>query len=158
MKKIKIVSGAYGYHPAGAASVKLITAESGPIDVSDTEAARLVRMNVAVIVSETDDAAQEARDKAVATAAETSADTAPCVNMDETESAAEGQETPRLDAEQLKELTNAKLRELAEDMGIDCSKLRTKAQLIAAICDEPLEDCIVEADEPPVLEAGVPVV
>ena len=71
---------------------------------------------------------------------------------------AEGQETPRLDAEQLKELTNAKLRELAEDMGIDCSKLRTKAQLIAAICDEPLEDCIVEADEPPVLEAGVPVV
>lgn len=38
-----------------------------------------------------------------------------------------------LDPEQLGELTNAQLKELAEDMGIDTKKLTTKAKLIEAI-------------------------
>ena len=38
--------------------------------------------------------------------------------------------------------TNAKLKELAEEMGINTAKLKTKAQLIAAITDVPLEDAI----------------
>lgn len=75
---------------------------------------------------------------------------------------AEDPETAHLDPDQLKELTNAKLRELAEDMGIDTSKLKTKAQLIAAIANVPLEDAIPEDDEddgeePPELGAEEPV-
>ena len=38
-----------------------------------------------------------------------------------------------LDPEQLGELTNAQLKELAEEMGIDTKKLTTKAKLIEAI-------------------------
>lgn len=38
-----------------------------------------------------------------------------------------------LDTEQLEELTNAKLKDLAEEMGIDTKKLTTKAKLIEAI-------------------------
>ena len=76
-----------------------------------------------------------------------------------------GAETAHLDPEQLKELTNAKLRELAEDIGIDTAKLKTKAQLIAAITDVPLEDAISENDggvddgeAPPALTPEAPVV
>lgn len=75
---------------------------------------------------------------------------------------AEGEEIARLDPEQLKELTNAKLRKLAEDMGIDTTKLKTKPQLIAAIANVPLESAIPEDDEddgeePPELGAEEPV-
>ena len=62
-------------------------------------------------------------------------------------------------------LTNAKLTELAKEMGIDTAKLKTKAQLIAAITDVPLEDAIAEDDDgvddgeaPPVLTPEAPVV
>ena len=78
---------------------------------------------------------------------------------------AEGAESARLDPEQLKTLTNAKLTELARDMGIDTAKLKTKAQLIAAITDVPLEDAIAEDDDgvddgeaPPVVAPEAPVV
>ena len=60
---------------------------------------------------------------------------------------AEGKETAHLDPEQLKEFTNAKLKELAEEMGIDTAKLKTKAQLIAAITDVPLEDAISSEED-----------
>lgn len=50
-------------------------------------------------------------------------------------------------------------------MGIDTAKLKTKAQLIAAITDVPLEDAISEDDDgvddgeaPPVLTPEAPVV
>jgi len=78
---------------------------------------------------------------------------------------AEGTESAHLDPEQLKTLTNAKLTELAKEMGIDTAKLKTKAQLIAAITDVPLEDAIAEDDDgvddgeaPPVLTPEAPVV
>ena len=86
------------------------------------------------------------------------------MNPPKDENGAEGAETAHLDPEQLQSLTNAKLRELAEDMGIDTVKLRTKAQLIAAITDIPLEDAISEEDgaddseAPPEIEAEAPVV
>lgn len=78
---------------------------------------------------------------------------------------AEDAESAHLDPEQLKTLTNAKLAELAKEMGIDTAKLKTKAQLIAAITDVPLEDAIAEDDDgvddgeaPPVLTPEAPVV
>ena len=60
-----------------------------------------------------------------------------------------------LDPEQLKELTNAKLKELAEEMGIDTAKLKTKAQLIAAITDVPLENAISGEEDDEGAPAGL---
>lgn len=169
MAKVKIVSGAYGYKPAGAVSVKAITAESGPIEVSDAEAERLVRLKVAVIVDAPAEVTPEMPPAAVATAHAAEEAAGECMDTPDGESETEGQETACLDAEQLKGMTVAELRALAEDMGIDCSRLRTKAQLIAAICDVPIEDCIEEeaaedeeagddGEEPPELTAEAPVV
>lgn len=77
------------------------------------------------------------------------------VNTPSEENGAEGKETAHLDPEQLKELTNDRLRELAEDMGINPGKLKTKAQLIDAITAvevAPGEDAL------PVFGAEAPVV
>ena len=80
-------------------------------------------------------------------------------NLPQRETGAEGDERARLDPEQLKELTNDKLRELAIDLGIDTAKLKTKAQLIEAITAEDVtpgdED---EDDAPPELAPEAPVV
>ena len=153
MTKVKIISGAYGYRMNG--HVRAITREDDPIEVADSEAKRLVEMGVAAFAV---DAVQESRREEVATAQDDEADVCPSSDMPDDESPAEGTETAHLDEQQLTEMTNAQLRQLAEDMGIDCAKLRTKAQLIAAIANIPLEDAIEEdGDEPPKLEAEEPV-
>lgn len=51
-----------------------------------------------------------------------------------------------LDPEQLEGMTNAKLKELAEDMGIDTGKLKTKATLIEAITSVGVDPGPVEDD------------
>ena len=86
-------------------------------------------------------------------------DTGTGENPHQRETGAECDESAHLDPEQLKELTNDRLRELARDMGIDTAKLKTKAQLIEAITAEDVtpgdED---EDDAPPELAPEAPVV
>ena len=92
---------------------------------------------------------------AVATSADGLNSNTTSVNTPSEENGAEGKETAHLDPEQLKELTNDRLRELAEDMGINPGKLKTKAQLIDAITAvevAPGEDAL------PVFGAEAPVV
>ena len=136
MKRVKITDGLYGYRPEGAKHPQPVSA-GGTCLVDDEEAARLVELRVGVVVG---DVPSDDISSAVATPAE-------------------DEEAAHLDPEQLKELTNAKLKELAEEMGIDTAKLKTKAQLIAAITDIPLEDAIPdeEEDAPPDLGAEGPV-
>lgn len=50
MKRIKITVGSYGHRPEGSKSVTLITKQHPPVDVSDAEAERLIKLGVAVIV------------------------------------------------------------------------------------------------------------
>lgn len=132
MKRVKITDGLYGYRPKGAKHPQPAPAGSLCI-VTDAEAARLASIGVGVVL---EDIPEEDITGAVATPAE-------------------GEETARLDPEQLKELTNAKLKELAEEMGIDTAKLKTKAQLIAAITDVPLEDAISGEDDGEGAPAGL---
>lgn len=97
----------------------------------------------------------------VATDAAPVAGDTPCADMPSEENGAESDAEAHLDPEQLKTLTNAKLTELAKEMGIDTAKLKTKAQLISAITDVPLEDAIAEDDDgeaPPVLTPEAPIV
>lgn len=157
MTKIEIICGTYGYRPEG--SRHPIPIDRGGIcEVTEEEAQRLFALNVARPAAEM---------PAPAVATPPAGDDGGRAGADPYNDGegAEGAESARLDPEQLKTLTNAKLTELARDMGIDTTKLKTKAQLIAAITDVPLEDAITEDDDgvddgeaPPVLTPEAPVV
>ena len=112
--------------------------------VTDTEAARLASLGVGVVL---EDIPEEDTAGAVATPVEDEDGAGSGVDTPSQDGPAEGKETAHLDPEQLKEFTNAKLKELAEEMGIDTAKLKTKAQLIAAITDVPLEDAISSEED-----------
>lgn len=89
---------------------------------------RLVALGVAVY-------APKGEEEAVATGCESPIDLMACENTAEDETSVESSETACANADQLQDMTNAKLRELAEEMGIDAKKLKNKAQLIEAIAN-----------------------
>lgn len=151
MKRVKITNGLYGYRPEGAKHPRPVSA-GGLCVVTDTEAARLASLGVGVVL---EDIPEEDTTGAVATPVEGEDDEGACVDTPGQDEPAEGEETARLDPEQLKELTNAKLKELAEEMGIDTANLKTKAQLIAAITDVPLEDAISGEEDDEGAPAGL---
>lgn len=101
---IKIIKGTYGYMTENG-TVKPKTEKDGPFELTKEQEARLVGLGVAEYVQE------------------------PQVDPGQDDIG----ETGHLDPEQLGELTNAQLKELAEKMGIDTKKLTTKAKLIEAI-------------------------
>lgn len=155
--KIEIISGSYGWRKTKDAMPKLVE-RGGICEVDEAEARRLVALGVAAIVHEADEAP-------VASGSTVESGDTPCADMPSEENGAESGAEAHLDPEQLKGLTNAKLAELAKEMGIGTAKLKTKAQLIAAITDVPLEDAIAEDDDgvddgeaPPVLTPEAPVV
>lgn len=157
MMKIEIICGTYGYRPEG--SKHPIPIDRGGIcEVSEEEAQRLFTLCVAR-------PAEETPSPAVATPPTGEDGSGAGADPSNGDEGAEDAESAHLDPEQLKTLTNAKLAELAKEMGIDTAKLKTKAQLIAAITDVPLEDAIAEDDDgvddgeaPPVLTPEAPVV
>ena len=151
MKRVKITNGLYGYRPEGAKHPRPVPAGSLCI-VTDAEAARLASIGVGVVL---EDIPEEGITGAVATPVEGEDDEGAGVDTTDQGGPAEGEETARLYPEQLKELTNAKLKELAEEMGIDTAKLKTKAQLILAITDVPLEDAISGEDDGEGAPAGL---
>lgn len=136
---------------------RIYTPVDGCFEATPEVEERLVAQKVAVFVPE-----EHAED--VATPPAGSDENQACGDTAALNDAAEGEETGHLDPEQLKTMTNGKLCELAQDMGIDTAKLKTKAQLIAAIAEVPLEDAISEDDDarsgevPPALEPEAPVV
>lgn len=130
---IKIIKGTYGYRTERGI-VKPKTAKDGPFSVSPEREAELVAMGVAEY------AQTEPQTEAKAEAQEAEAEQA---------------QAGTLDPAQLKELTNAKLKELAEDMGIDTKDLRTKASLIGAIVSVDVEAGeSVDEDEIPKFDAA----
>ena len=142
---IKIVKGVYGYVDKHG-FVRPKDCNSEPFVTSPEQEARLVKLGVAEYVDEPEKAE-------------------PVNEPAQVQSPEIGEEAAHLDPDQLKELTNAELKKMAEEMSIDTAKLKTKAQLIAAITDVPLEDAIAEDDDgvddgeaPPVLTPEAPVV
>ena len=156
MTRIEIICGTYGHRPEG--SLHPIPIDRGGFcEVPEAEAQRLYALGVAR-------PAEETPSPAVATPPAGEDGSGAGADPSNGDEGAEDAESAHLDPEQLKTLTNAKLAELAKEMGIDTAKLRTKAQLIAAITDIPLEDAISEEDgvddgeAPPVLTPEAPVV
>lgn len=124
MKLIRIINGTYGHRPEGSRYILPVKAGDPPIRVADDKAERLVENKIAEYVDE----------KAVATPQAPSAEDEQRDNMPDGAEGAEddsGDELP--DEESLKKMTKAQLEELAADLGIDLSALRTKADLVEAI-------------------------
>mgnify|MGYP003301700070 CR=1 FL=1 len=137
MKKIKIILGTYGYMKNGIPPVDLIDMNSNPIEVSDAEAERLVKLGVAKEVTEI--------------AVEKHAIT-------------EETATGYLDAESLEEYTIDELKDLASKLGIEFKSKIKKEELIKLIAatevdypvEEDAEDEEADNEEPPVLSAVEP--
>ena len=123
---IRITNGTYGHSPIlpdGSKSryVVPVTRKSGPIDVDPDEAARLVELGVAEYV----------------TGEPVKAEKAP-------EAPAEETVTGHLDGTDLESMSFAELKALAQDMGIETGKIKSKAAMIEAITavevEAPAED------------------
>lgn len=105
---IKIIKGVYGYLDEHG-TVKPKTEQDEPFELSPEKEARLVGLGVAEYVN------------------------TPTSENEAENGQEEAEDVGRLDPEQLEELTNAQLKEMAQEMGIDTKKLTTKAKLIEAI-------------------------
>lgn len=139
---IKIVKGVYGYVDKHG-FVRPKDCNSEPFNTSPEQEARLVKLGVAEYVDE------PAKVPAVGESAQ--------VHIPKNDEA-----VAHLDPDQLKELTNAELKKMAEEMGIDTAKLKTKAQLIEAITavdvapgpDEDGEGVEDDGEVPPTFDAA----
>lgn len=146
MKTVTIISGVYGADN-GKGGVTAI-ARGQTCDVSDAEAARLVTLGVAAM--------------AVATPHEGQTALGAGENTPDSNDAQEGS-TGHMDAEQLAGMTNAQLKQLADDMGLDTSKCNRKADYIALISAGKVivpaenDDTVDDGELPPDLEAEAPV-
>ena len=110
MTKIEIICGTYGYRPDG--SKHPIPIDRGGIcEVSEEEAQRLFALCVAR-------PAEETPSPAVATPPAGEDGSGAGADPSNSGEGAEGAESAHLDPEQLKTLTNAKLTELAKEMGL----------------------------------------
>lgn len=153
MLTVKIISGTYGCKIKGRIVPKDLTSE--PFELEDAEAKRLVSLGVAEIITE-----------GVATGGNGEETNPPSVNLSNDENGSNGENegendiTGHLDAEQLREMTNKELKALAEDMGIDTSKMKVKDDYIQAIVavevSAPADD--ENGENPPDISPEAPVV
>lgn len=139
---IKIVKGVYGYVDKHG-FVRPKDCNSEPFNTSPEQEARLVKLGVAEYVDEP-------------------AKAEPVNEPAQVQSPQNDEAVAHLDPDQLKELTNAELKKMAEEMSIDTSKLKTKAQLIEAITavdvvpgpDEGSEEMEDDGEAPPTFDAA----
>ena len=139
---IKIVKGVYGYVDKHG-FVRPKDCNSEPFNTSPEQEARLVKLGVAEYVDEP-------------------AKAEPVNETAQVQSPKNDEVAAHLDPEQLKELTNAELKKMAEEMSIDTAKLKTKAQLIEAITavdvapgpDEDSEGMEDDGEAPPAFDAA----
>lgn len=162
MKRVKIISGIYGYRPEGAKRPHPVSAGSF-VTVSDEEAARLSDIKVGVIVG-TDAPIDEPPVPAVATPPVDTADDGAGENPPEEVGASEGLvvddaidiEDGHFTIESLMKLTRPNMEKLAEDLGVDVKKCKNKTEIAAALAAVELEPAETD-DEPPAPGVEAPV-
>lgn len=116
-------------------------------EISDAEAARLIGLGVAKCAFSAPTAPETAPADVPATAEGNDTPAA--------EASQNGSEAAHLDPDQLQSMTVAELKKLAADMGIETKQLKTKDELVEAIC---AEDVVPgdESTEAPELSAAMP--
>ena len=107
---IKIIKGSYGMRVKK--SIVAVPAGSAPIELSKEKEERLVRLGVAVYVTDQDNVAE-----------------LPDVNADETQDDEIVDEFPEYN----EEMKLSELKEIAKKYGIDASSMRSKKEVIEAI-------------------------
>ena len=152
--KIKIINGTYGHRPEGALHPRPVAA--GEVcDVPESEAMRLVKLGVAVIVAPA----------TVATACKASESVGAGVTLPDAETPMQGLggEVDIVDqhftAESLARMNRTDLDSLAENLGLDVSGCKTKADVIAELVKADVYPPEPEdGEKPPQLDAEAPVV
>lgn len=159
MKLIKIINGTYGFRPQPYV-VELKTADDQPFEVSDEEADRLIGLGVAALAfgddSESlqgamDGMVGQLEDQPVPPEDPEDPDEDPELEDEADEANEPAPAAEKMDPEELKQLTNPELGELAKELGIEVKGRPTKADLIDAIMAAAAED-----DELPDLGAADP--
>ena len=152
MKLIKIINGTYGFRPQPHV-VELKTADDAPFEVDDVEAARLVELGVAAIAyGEDSESLQDALDDVVDQLEEQPAPPEEEPEDDQPAEDGDAEEAEqKFDRDELEQLTNPQLAELAEELGLHLSGRPKKAEIIEAIMKVAEED-----DELPDLGAADP--
>ena len=152
MKLIKIINGTYGFRPQPHV-VELKTADDAPFEVDDKEAARLVELGVAAIAyGEDSESLQDALDDVVDQLEEQPAPPEEEPEDDQPAEDGDAEEAEqKFDRDELEQLTNPQLAELAEELGLHLSGRPKKAEIIEAIMKAAEED-----DELPELGAADP--
>ena len=159
MKLIKIINGTYGFRPQPYV-VELKTADDQPFEVSDEEADRLIGLGVAALAfgddSESlqgamDGMVGQLEDQPVPPEDPEDPDEDPELEDEADETNEPAPAAEKMDPEELKQLTNPELGELAKELGIEVKGRPTKADLIDAILAAAAED-----DELPDLGAADP--
>lgn len=129
MKTVKILCGGYGLKVPAETGIRTKLILRGEVcELPDSEAAELIAANMAVPVVATP---QERGDG---------------IRAGENTPAAKTPQEGFLDPEQLKTMTVAQLKQLAEDMGLDSTACKKKAELIERITAESV---IIEEEEQP---------
>lgn len=125
---IKIIKGVYGYWNEQKKRVQPKTVNDAPFELAAEQEARLVGLGVAEYVG------------------------TPAAAVEETVEEVTGY----LDSEQLERMTVAELREIAEKMGLDTSKMRKKADIVEAIAHEEVTagEIVEDGDELPTFDAA----
>lgn len=161
MLTVKIISGTYGHTIKKKIGDKTTTRivpknrMSEPFELEDAEAKRLVSLGVAEIITE-----------GVATGEKGKEANPPNVNPSNDKNGKNGENEGdmeiggHLDEEQFRKMTNKDLKALAEDMGIDTSKMKVKDDYIRAIVavevSAPSDD--ENSETPPNISPEAPVV
>ena len=162
MKTIKIISGIYGYRPAGSKVIEPKRAGDPAFQVEDAEAARLVSLKVAAYV----DVANEFIPTGVATAPEQFKDNKPSDNItDENSSSKSETEALKGIPSYNADMKSTELREIMSDYGISYKVGMSKADMVAALDEYFKEESGEDSDEgsegdeeaPPDLGAEEPV-
>lgn len=146
---VKIISGTYGHRVGSKIEPK--DKNSKPFELDDSEAKRIVALGVAEIVT-----GGVATPEKPQNASGTNSNPPENENGSNSENEGGNDKPFNLDAEQLDGMTIKELKKLAEDMGIDTSKMKKKADYITAICE--VEIGVDDGEAPPDLGAEGPVV
>lgn len=169
MKKVKIINGTYGHRSEGSKFITPVKAGE-VVEVSNTEAARLIGLGVAVYIGE---AAPEDIVPPVATSEENGDGGDQGETPPDGDGGAEGAESGdtgeggtldivdgHFTVESLMEMTRANMEKLAGDLGVDVSKCKNKSDVAAALAAVEVEPGEPEGDgeTPPDLGVAPPVV
>ena len=146
MAKIRVTVGGCGVSYTaqnGQTQHKLRTADDGVFECPDDQAARLVGLHVAEYAAPVSTKQEDTMP--------------PAAGSEGTENEDEGTVKGYLDPEQLATMTIEQLKKLAEDMEVDVSSCKKKADYVTAISAVEVEaGGIEDGDKPPSLSAADP--